>query len=402
MRRVLAFAMTLGLAPAFAQISCDVTSSPTLVRLNGPSELTGDVVLTCTGGDPTAAALVNITLFLNVNASPRITNTTTNETETLLLVDEPQAGLPNISNGCPYVGQVRGTLGGAACGNGNVFQGTTDNIETNVIRWLGVPFVPAGSGTRVLRFTNIRGNASMLGAPPLNHLQAVVEVAGSLSFSMTDQPLDIAFALPGLKFTTATPAGAVGVIDLNFAEQFQTAFKKRIENTPGGPLTAIRQDIPGHFYCTESGFTPEFSSTTPNDIGSATTGTRLIADFSGLPPSVFFLIVPNQVTSSSGALVAHRVFPPLGSDFAAGFLPIVPGFSIVAVSAAHKAEVLYEVTANSPFQGVNGCPATESFTMPVISFFPTSLASAVITGRLAPIDPNNRASATSPEPRFLP
>jgi hypothetical protein len=265
-----------------------------------------------------------------------------------------------------------------------------------------VPFVPSGSGTRVLRFSNIRGNASILGTPPLNNLQAFVGVAGSLSFSVTGQPLDIAFALPGLKFTTATPVGAVGVIDLNFAEQFQTAFKKRIENTLGGPLTAVRQDIPGHFYCTESGFTPQFSSTTPNDIGSATTGTRLLADFASLPSSVFFLVVPNQVMSSSGALVAHRVFPPLGSDFSGGFLPIVPGFSIVAVSAAHTAQVLYEVTASSPFQGISGCGALESFTMPVLSIFPTSLSSAVITGRLAPIDPTNTASATSPEPRFLP
>jgi hypothetical protein len=402
MRGVLALAITLGLAPAFGQISCDVASLPTMVRLNGASELTGDVVLTCTGGDPSIPALVNITLFLNVNATPRITNITTSETETLLLVDEPQAGLPNLSNGCPYVGQIRGTLGGAACGNGNVFQGTTDTIETNVIRWLGVPFVPPGSGTRILRFSNIRGNASILGAPPLNHLQAVVEVAGSLSFSMTGQPVDVAFALPGLKFTTATPVGAVGVTDLNFTEHFPTAFKKRIENTPGGPLTAIRQDVPGHFYCTESGFTPQFSSTTPNDIGSATRGTRLLADFAGLPPSVFFLIVPNQVTSSSGALVAHRVFPPLGSDFAGGFLPIVPGFSVVVVSAAHTAEVLYEVTASSPFQGVNGCGVIESFTIPVTSFFPTPLAPATITGRLAPLDPTNHASATAPEPRFVP
>src|SRR4029077_8482776 len=133
---------------------------------------------------------------------------------------------------------------------------------------------------------------------------------------------------PGLNFTTATPVGAVGVLDLNFAEPFPSSFKKRIENTPGGPLTAVRQDIPGHFYCTESGFIPEFSTTTPNAIGSATTGTRLLADFAGLPPSVFFLIVPNEVTSSSGALVAHRVFPPLGPDFAGGILPILSGFSI--------------------------------------------------------------------------
>jgi hypothetical protein len=98
---------------------------------------------------------------------------------------------------------------------------------------------------------------------------------------------------PALHFTPATPVGAVGVVDLKFTELFPTVFKKRIENTLGGPLTAIRQDIPGHFYCTESGFTPQFSPTIPNAIGSATTGTRLLADFAGLPASVFFLIVPN-------------------------------------------------------------------------------------------------------------
>ena len=405
MRPVLALAFTLALASASAQttpISCAAASpSPTLARLNGTSELAGDVVLTCTGGDPSVMSLINITLFLNVNATPRITNTITNETEMLVLIDEPQAGLPNISNSCAYVGQVHGTLGGSACGNGNVFQGTTFSPEDNVIQWLGVPFVPPGAGTRVLRISNIRGNASILTAPPpLNRMQAEVSVAGGFLFSSS--ALDIAFVNPALKFTTSTPVGAVGAVDLNFTELFPTAFKKRIENTLGGPLTAIRQDIPGHFYCTESGFTPEFSPTTPNAIGSATTGTRLLADFAGLPPSVFFLIVPNEVTSSSGALVAHRVFPPLGSDFSGGVLPIIPFVSVVGVTAAHTAQVLYEVTANSPFQGVTGCGANDAFNIPVLSFFPTPLTSTAITGRLAPIDPTNHASATSPEPRFLP
>jgi hypothetical protein len=406
MRIAFAIALMLALVPAYSQpFSCNVSSDPTMVRLNGESEVVGDVVLKCTGGTGLSLGVVNITLFLNVNLTSKLN--AAGQSEALLLIDEPQPGVPNASNGCSpaYAGQVLGTPGIVACaaGSGNVYQADGGGTLDNIVTWQGVPIVSPGPGAvRILRLTNIRANAANIGLPGAT-IQAVVEETADVAF-VINQPVSgttVATMNDGLKFTTGTPAGAVGVTDLIFAEEFPAAFHKRIENTLGGPLTATRQDIPGHVYCTESGFTPEFSATTPGAIGSADTGTRLIAQFSNLPPAVFLLIVPNEVTSSSGLLVAHRVFPPFAPDFTGGTIPLIPAVSIVPVSG-HAAEVLYEVTANAPYQGVNGCAAKDTFVMGVFSLFPVSLKSAAITGRLAPIDSVMLPSATAPRPRFTP
>src|SRR5690242_8661339 len=167
MRTSFALPLVLSLVSVFAQTSpptvCQVTSpAPNIVRTNGDSELTGDVVLLCTGGDPTVSTFFNFTLFLNTPFPVKIMNTTTHETEALLLIDEPQPGVANASNGCaiPYTGQVLGTPGLAACGggSGNVYQAFTEVSGgvtlSNIVQWLGVPFVPPGpSGTRTIRMT---------------------------------------------------------------------------------------------------------------------------------------------------------------------------------------------------------------------------------------------------------
>jgi hypothetical protein len=406
----LALVFALTAAPAFAQPSCQVTSpAPNTVRLNGTSELAGDVVLVCTGGDPAASTLYNFTLTLNVPLTTKITNTVTGETESLLLIDEPQPGLPNASNGCspPYAGQVLGTVllaPACAAGSGNVYQARTQSsggvLIVNQVRWVAIPFVPPGpTGTRIIRLTNIRSSPASIGLPG-STVNALIEVDGVQPL-IINQPVPgvvIASMQDGLNFTSTTPS--TGFLDMKFEEKFPSAFKKRIENL-STPLDATHQDVPGTFYCTESGFTPQFSAVTPGAIGSADTGTRFLAKVSSLPPAAFLLIVPNEVTSSSGQLVAHRVFPPFAADFVGGSIPLVGGVSLVGVSG-HSAEILYEVTANAPYNGVTGCSVIDAFSINVFSFFPTPLGSAVVTGHLVPTDPDPfpTPSATSPRSRF--
>ena len=386
------------LAPAYSQVvTCNVSpAAAPFVRADGASELVSDVVMTCTSIGPSVSVNVNIQIFLNVNLTSRIMNPITKASEGLLLIDEPQPGVANISNGFPYFGQVLGTPGVPAgtAGSGNVYQATV--LSDNTIVWLGVPFVTGG--TRTFRMTNIRGNATLLGGS--GPILSDVAISGPASVAIANPVSTVAQAANGLKFTSSTPAS--GILDLRFEELFPSAFKKRIENTLGGPLTASYQDVPSVAYCTESGFTPEFSVLTPGAIGSANTGTRLLAQISSVPSSVFVFIVPNEVTSSSGNLVAHRVFPPLGSNFAGGTVSTFGGFSLEFVTAAHTAELLYEVTASAPFLGKNGCAPIDAFNIQVFGFFPQPLASAVVKGHLAPVDPTPKASATAPEPRFVP
>jgi hypothetical protein len=388
------------LAPAYSQIgttTCNVNPTvPAIVRGDGGSELVSDVVMTCTSTGPSVSANVNIQIFLNVNLTSRIMNPVTKETEGLLLIDEPKPGVPNSSNGFPYFGQVLGTPGvpAGAAGSGNVYQATL--FADNTIVWTGVPFVTGG--TRTFRMTNVRGNASLLGGS--GTILSFVTITGPVTVGITNPTNTVAQATSGLKFTSSTPSP--GTLDVHFDELFPSAFKKRIENTLGGPLTASYQDVPGVTYCTESGFTPEFSPLTPGAIGSASTGTRLLAEISNVPPGVFVFIVPNEVTSSSGNLVAHRVFPPLGATFAGGTVSTFGGFSLEFVTAARTAELLYEVTASAPFLGKNGCATIDGFNIPAFSFFPVPLTAAVVKGHLAPVDPTPKASPTAPEPRFMP
>ncbi len=399
MRRLLTLVLAVATISVFANSQVNCTFGPpgtTKVRSEGKAELVDDVVLTCTSGAP-QSLLVDVTLFLSVNASSRITGPG-QLTDTLLLIDEPQPGVANTSNNFPYFGQVPGTSGIYAGnpGSGNVYQGTL--LNGNEVQWAQIPFET--NGTRTLRITNIRGNANAVGNGfPIN---AFVAINGPAVFNiLPSNATQVAFVRDGLNFTTVPPTAASGGLKLSFREVFANAFKKRIENT-SGPLTARYQDIPGQNHCTESGFTPEYSSLTPNAIGSATTGTRLLANFENVPPSVIFLIVPNEVNSTTGQLVAHRVLPPLAADFTGGTVLTIPGFSLVLVSAAHTADVLYEVTAAAPYNGVNGCGKLDSFSVDVFPFFPNSLQTAKISGHFAPDDPNPQASATAPTPRFVP
>jgi hypothetical protein len=383
------------LVPAYSQINCQMITNSVLVRAGGEAERLSDVFFDCTSPSP-ISTLLNIEIFLNVNATSHITNASTLESDALLLIDEPKPGVPNVSNGFPYMGQVHGKLGvlAGAAGSGNVYQGT---VVGNRVEWVGVPYV--GPGQRLLRFTNLRGDAELLQATA--HINATVSVGAPVQVIVSPQTADVAIILDGLTFTSGSPS--TGILDLTFLEQFAGAFRKRIENTTAGPLTSAHQDIPasfvGGFYCTESIFTPEFSALTPGALGSADTGTRLLAKISKLPPGVHMLVVPNEVTSANGALVAHRVHPPFGAAFEGGTVSTAGGNSHVTVQN-HAAELLYEVTAAAPFKGIDGCNMIDSFKIQTTTVNSLPLGSVVAAGHLAPIDPTPTASHTAPAPRF--
>lgn len=402
---ICALAMSVALIPAAysAPITCTLaTPPPPLVPSRGESELVEDVLMTCASSAPSQSISIDVELFLNVNVTSRITNTTTLADEALLLIDDPKPGVSNTSNGFTYIGQVLGTPGvlAGAPGSGNVYQGAqamSGGVPIqNAVVFVGVPYVTGG--TRTFRLTNIRADVAAIGVNPVN---ADVAITSNIAISITNPEITVAYGASAMKFTYGPIAGAPG-LDLSFAELFPSAFKKRIENTLGGPLTVKHQDEPGTVYCTESGFTPGFVTLTSHAIGFADTGLRLLAVFQGIPAGVTTLTVPNQVTSSSGALVAHRVLPPLGTHFAAGTVTTSTGSSTVTVTATHTAELLYDVTAASPYLGVNGCGALDTFNIGVFPSPPMSITSTVVTGFLAPIENAPEASATAPEPRFLP
>jgi hypothetical protein len=353
--------------------------------------LVSDILLVCTGGNPTASAAVNLSVFLNTNVTSNLTGPGPNETEALVLIDEPKPSpVLNTSNGFPFVGQVKGTP--TVMASGNVFTGSRTG-STNQILFQGLPIVPPGHGTRVFRITNLRAVPPPGGATAPSSILAALSISGPISVPIVSPIVTVGFASKGLIFSFA-PSGVN--LNLKFSEGFASSFKKRIENG-AGPLLPVKQNQPGTSHCTESGFNPDFTAVTPGATGSANTGTRLAAKITGIPAVVTSIRVPINVTS--GQIVAALVPPPYVSPFATGVPTIGAGIGTVPVTAG-TAMVLYEIVAAAPYAGINGCAAMDSFTITAQPFPFGSLAGASATGFFAPADSVPVISGPDPEPRF--
>jgi hypothetical protein len=168
-------------------------ANPTQLRAEGLTEKTGDVLLTCTGGIPTdpggpapggnpanVVPTSNIQIFLNTSLTSRLLTASTQASEALLLVNEPQPATQKVclvgNTDCNMFGQGAlptdpynsGTL--AVNGSGqayNVFQG--QQVTTGSVAFNGVPIdAPGTQQNLILRIVNIRANANALGVTSIN------------------------------------------------------------------------------------------------------------------------------------------------------------------------------------------------------------------------------------------
>src|SRR5271157_345369 len=124
---------------------------PATMRFEGLTELTSDVVMTCTGGAANVALPVQIAFSL-VGSVITSRQLGPGLSEMLLLVDEPSPAARVLGK--------------------NAFQGQVAS-SSNTVTW-SVSLVQPGSGTRPLRITNIRStfqglnfNAALLGVVKL-------------------------------------------------------------------------------------------------------------------------------------------------------------------------------------------------------------------------------------------
>jgi hypothetical protein len=204
-------ALLLGLIPAanaqnVSGVQCIANSGvPPTLRSEGLTELTGDIVLTCSGGTPTPTGFqipqANITIFLNTQVTSRLLATpSANSSEAVLTIDEPPAANTSTLQTCtsitgcadfaagPVFGPVTspgnnnsefrlpfgvtaqnlpgaaicaapGTSGCIAITNHNVFQGV---VSGNSVTFVGIPIDPPGTtSNRIYRITNVRANATI-------------------------------------------------------------------------------------------------------------------------------------------------------------------------------------------------------------------------------------------------
>src|SRR5262245_17985633 len=299
----------VGNAPTGQQLQCVANVAvPNQLRSEGMTELTGDIILTCTGGLPLAqlstVPTANITVSLATNVTSRLISCSTgvgNCSEASLLIDEPNTAgsqgaftgagpsapfnicsdplgagpgstcVQTISNGTsgPAAGQSASTC--SATGSGctaakNVFTGL---VNANQVAFNGIPVNPPATGgiARVYRITNVRANVSALGGGGLagtTQLLASISISGSTSLPVSN-PVQIAgFIQSGLSTSLRNTANSGGggnsalaqcggggpnpLSILRYSENFATAFKLRTATT--------LQNVPGQIYNTESGLQP--------------------------------------------------------------------------------------------------------------------------------------------------
>jgi len=452
-----ASAQTAGGNPVVCSTSAGV---PPVVRAEGHTELVGDIVVICTGGvTANGAFLANFQLFLNTNVTSRLL--ADGLSEALLMVDEPggSSGSPlcvspgATSNPAGAPGQAAapgcnpGTTATFQAGTYNIFKAqpaTAANGTANAaLVWAGVPIVPPGTNsTRVIRITNVRGNAA--GVPASTSLVptqifAFLSISASQSLALNNPQQAVAFVLPGVSFdiracngsttgvppsfvqctsqngtlfTTPTSSGPFGAqLGLRFTEGFQTAFKTRID--PGQSLST-----PGTVYNTESGFVRSDQANLAG-VGMADSATRVSARFTNVPAGTRIFVSTGSISSASnadiGTTTANAVLVAADATGAGGG-PVSGSttLSCTGLPSAAAAEVaitsgggvaVWEIsTANSAtidrlffYMGV-AFAANTGNNLP-------GLGQSSVTGGFAPFyaanSTANAASSSLPIPRFI-
>jgi len=247
-------------APVYAQngigapFTCVAQAGdPHVIRVEGITELTGDIVIICTGGIPTNAGSQipesNVTLTLNTNITSRLLSG--GYIDALLTIDEPittsaatqnpqppggaftpftvvrpvtsppqsvcfanqassstQPSAANPAVGCNVeLGTYNGISPGLPGAAASPYQ-TQPNIfvarptAANQITWLGVPIdAPGTNAQRIIRITDVRANACQLGLSSTlipTQVVAFISLNGSQQIVLNNPQQTVAFIQLGL------------------------------------------------------------------------------------------------------------------------------------------------------------------------------------------------------------
>ena len=450
--------VTLTAAVASAQPAFQCTANagvPPIVRAEGIAELVGDLVLNCTGGAPAANAAsvprVNVQIFLNTNITSKLLSSADNFSEALLMVDDPQPAeqkvcLANAAViGCDaptpktVIPDPTAPAGEYKPANGNpynVWQGR--QALDNSIAWYGVPIdAPGTAVTRVIRMTNIRANANLLGVSSTlvpTQIVAFVSASGATSVPINNPQQTVAWIQTGLTFTVRKFNGDSGSVTLNqcnssnkdlftdptktdkycatgrlrFEEGFATAWK----TMPTGD-----QNIPGKIYSySEGGFmATSIGNPLPAGAGVPSQGTRLRVAFNSVPAGLrIYVTTGGQRVDSTDTTANSWVLINTAQDGSGGSASTVVPDTFMTKKCDFASQVKM---AEVPIFGGSGvavweATATEPLAVQKIEFgylvayaanTPNNLpaiGSATANGMFAPISTVTKASYFAPVPRF--
>jgi hypothetical protein len=429
--------------PASAQQAFQCTNStgvPPVVRAEGYAELMGDLVLDCTGGIPTppnqTVPTVNIAVNLDTYVSSKTTAVLSNVEflESLLIIDEPNSptnparqilncGRTEALDSTAAGAGVCSILGGGANGaqntysglqdHPNVFQGRSFRLitgQTNQVVFSAVPIDPPGticantnpSGDlttfiagvchRIVRITNIRGDASSKGVATGNQTSTITSdlIVNPSTGLPVDNPTHVVARVqlglvgPALKKAkldfiqckTLESQDQSGLV-YTFKEGFENAFKPQSltqvllngvakpsysYNLGTSPDTtqgvANNQNVAGAVYDTESGYVNGLlASTGDNPSNALTGGTSAGIPFSN-SGSTYNTGIVNSGTATQGTrLMISFSNIPNGSYVSAP--NIVQLTNVITQVASTGVAVLINNTSSS---GFGGTPAGTSGT----------------------------------------
>jgi len=256
-----------GLANAQTILTCNSTSVPPIVHVEGIAERIGDIVLNCSGGMPAAQITGNLSIFLGVNVANRVVGSTV--TDVVFTVDNGSG---------PQPVNVPGTLTGLSS-----------------LVYNGVSFTLSPSGTATLRIANIRADANQLTPLGNNSIQAFIGFNSSSLLSLTNVQLAVAKPQTGLYsgFSSRIICGTNG---------------SALPANPNSLASLLASNAVFASTRVTEGFADAFTPKSAWQGLNADTGVRIMVSYSGFPAGAQ-LYVPDVVAGSDA------IQPTAGGDF---------------------------------------------------------------------------------------
>ena len=365
---------TVGFAQVPLRCSLDAATTA-LLRSTGATEATSDLIVTCTGGAPTALGqAVPPTTFTFTSNAGVTSRQIGSGLEALMLAEEPAPSIQSAcaSGACTVLGTGTGvgTYDGST-GHPNIFQGA--QAGANAVTFSSIPLDPPGStSSRTLRFTNLKVDATSVSAgSPVTFSMSVAQnpqliISNALALVGTTK-------VPLMVTSSGVQTGANGLAQFNvsFTEGFPSVFRTRtIAVDPSTSPPPGNQNSPGQYF---PGSETQFynSSLAPplGRAGLADSGTRLMVVFTGIPRGVQFassLTVP--IGQGSGVLrLVNTDASGAGPFVAATSTVLTPdqNGTIVAVYEVLSADSGTVERADVPFQVIYAAGAPRIDTLSV-------------------------------------
>ncbi len=242
-----------------ASLNCNPSSAPPIVRGEGITERTSDIVFACSGGAPNATLTVDLFIFLNVDITNRLTSASSSTITGISFTADNGSGPQAIASPGTLMGP--GTL---------VFNGAT--------------FTLSATGSVTLQLTGLRGAANQLDFDPSKSMQVLIGLNPSTEFSVSTNQLLVGQPEHGLY---------VGSSSLLVCTQAGSPSPKDV--------TSFASFIASHSAFTSNrlteGFAAAFAPKSDPQNLNADTGTRIVVQYSGFPAGAT-LYVPTVVAGS--------------------------------------------------------------------------------------------------------